>query len=81
MDTFIGGADFVPWQKQDCGICYLGTTTFTIRKMIIDTLQLPELVFPYYDYHSRLSGWYLVQVDRLPLKPLCIREVYARLYS
>ena len=46
MDTLLVAQTFCTLAEEaGLGICYLGTTTYN-PQMIIDTLQLPELVFP-----------------------------------
>lgn len=62
-------------EYKGLGICYLGTTTFN-PKQIIDTLQLPHLVFP---ITTVTVGWpneNPPQTDRLPLEAVIHQEVY-----
>ncbi|AVM53476.1 NADPH-dependent oxidoreductase [Bacteroides zoogleoformans] len=62
-------------EEAGLGICYLGTTTYN-PQMIIETLHLPELVFP---ITTVTVGWpeeLPEQTDRLPLEALVHNEVY-----
>ena len=52
MDTLLVAQTFCTLAEEaGLGICYLGTTTYN-PQMIIDTLQLPELVFPLTSLHK-----------------------------
>lgn len=62
-------------EEAGLGLCYLGTTVY-MPKAIIETLQLPRLVFPiatitvgWPDENPPLS-------DRLPLKAIIHQEIY-----
>lgn len=57
------------------GICYLGTTTYN-PQMIIDSLNLPELVFPITTITVGYPDGIPAQVDRLPLEAAVHEEVY-----
>ena len=62
-------------EEAGLGICYLGTTTYN-PQMIIDTLKLPELVFP---IATITVGWpdeHPKQVDRLPIEAIVHEEEY-----
>jgi len=62
-------------EDKGLGICYLGTTTYNAKE-IIDTLQLPKLVFP---ITTLTIGWpdeTPAQTDRLPLNSIVHNEVY-----
>lgn len=62
-------------EAKGLGICYLGTTTYTPGQ-IIDTLELPKLVFP---IATVTLGWpaeHPAQVDRLPLEAIVHSETY-----
>ena len=62
-------------EEEGLGTCFLGTTVY-MPQMIIDTLQLPQLVFPvatitlgWPDEHPELG-------DRLPLRAIIHEETY-----
>ena len=62
-------------ESKGLGICYLGTTTYS-PQLIIDSLELPELVFP---ITTITVGWPAEvppQVDRLPLEASVHDETY-----
>lgn len=62
-------------EEKGLGICYLGTTTYN-PDMIVETLELPELVFP---LTTITVGWpdeTPAQTDRLPLEAIVHEEVY-----
>lgn len=62
-------------EDRGLGICYLGTTTYN-PQLIIDSLELPELVFP---ITTITVGWPAEippQVDRLPLEAIVHDEKY-----
>ena len=62
-------------ESKGLGICYLGTTTYS-PQLIIDSLELPELVFP---ITTITVGWPAEvppQVDRLPLEAIVHDETY-----
>lgn len=76
MDTLLVAQNFCTLaEEKGLGICYLGTTTYN-PQMIIETLNLPELVFP---ITTVTVGWpdeCPQQVDRLPLGAVVHEEVY-----
>ncbi len=62
-------------EEEGLGTCFLGTTVY-MPKMIIDTLQLPQLVFP---VATITLGWPDEQPelsDRLPLRAIIHEETY-----
>lgn len=62
-------------EKEGLGTCFLGTTVY-MPQMIIDTLQLPQLVFP---VATITLGWPDEQPelsDRLPLRAIIHEETY-----
>ena len=68
MDTLLVAQTFCTLAEEaGLGICYLGTTTYN-PQMIIDTLQLPELVFPLTTITVGYPDGIPAQVDRLPLE-------------
>ena len=70
MDTLLVAQTFCTLAEEvGLGICYLGTTTYN-PQMIIDTLRLPELVFPL----TTITVGY--PVDRLPLEAAVHEEMY-----
>ena len=76
MDTLLVAQTFCTLaEENNLGICYLGTTTYN-SEMIIETLQLPQLVFPIttitVGYPDEDPG----QVDRLPLEGIIHEEHY-----
>lgn len=76
MDTLLVAQTFCTLAEEaGLGICYLGTTTYN-PQMIIDTLQLPELVFPITTITVGYPDGTPVQVDRLPLEAAVHQEVY-----
>lgn len=76
MDTLLVAQTFCTLAEEvGLGICYLGTTTYNPR-MIIDTLHLPELVFPITTIAVGYPDGVPAQVDRLPLEALIHEEVY-----
>lgn len=76
IDALLAAQTFcVAAEAQGLGICYLGTTTYN-PQMIIDTLELPRLVFP---ITTVTVGWPAetpAQVDRLPLDAIVHQESY-----
>lgn len=62
-------------EEQGLGICYLGTTTYN-PQMIIDTLRLPELVFPVTTITVGYPDGMPSQVDRLPREAVIHEEGY-----
>ena len=76
MDTLLVAQNFcVLAEDQGLGICYIGTTTYN-PQMIIETLNLPELVFP---ITTITVGWpdeSPEQVDRLPLGAVIHENIY-----
>lgn len=62
-------------EEQGLGICYLGTTTYN-PQMIIDTLGLPELVFPITTVTVGYPAEIPAQVDRLSLNAVVHEETY-----
>ena len=64
-------------EEAGLGLCYLGTTVY-MPKAIIETLQLPRLVFP---IATITAGWPDENPplsDRLPLKAIIHQETYQR---
>lgn len=62
-------------EEAGLGTCFLGTTVY-MPQMIIDTLQLPRLVFP---VATLTVGWPYEQPplsDRLPLQAIIHKETY-----
>ena len=76
MDTLLVAQTFCTLAEEvGLGICYLGTTTYN-PQMNIETLELPELVFP---ITTVTVGWPAevpAQVDRLPLEAVVHEEIY-----
>lgn len=62
-------------EEQGLGICYLGTTTYNAQQ-IIDTLQLPQLVFPITTVTVGYPDESPKQVDRLPIHAIIHEEQY-----
>ncbi|WP_279120940.1 NADPH-dependent oxidoreductase [Bacteroides acidifaciens] len=76
MDTLLVAQTFCTLAEEaGLGICYLGTTTYN-PQMIIDTLQLPELVFPLTTITVGYPDGIPAQVDRLPLEAAVHEEKY-----
>lgn len=62
-------------EAEGLGLCFLGTTIYC-PESIIDTLQLPQLVFP---VATITLGWpaeHPAQTDRLPLSAIVHQETY-----
>lgn len=62
-------------EAEGLGLCFLGTTVYC-PESIIDTLQLPQLVFP---VATITLGWpaeHPAQTDRLPLSAIVHQETY-----
>ncbi len=62
-------------EEQGLGLCFLGTTVYQ-PQLIIDTLHLPQLVFP---VATITLGWpdeLPEQSDRLPLQAIIHNETY-----
>lgn len=62
-------------EEAGLGTCYLGTTVYN-SKQIIDTLQLPRLVFPIATITVGYPAEMPQQPDRLPVKALMHQEHY-----
>ena len=76
MDTLLVAQTFCTLAEEArLGICYLGTTTYN-PQMIIDTLTLPELVFPITTVTVGYPDGIPAQVDRLPLEAAIHEEHY-----
>ena len=76
MDTLLVAQTFCTLAEEaGLGICYLGTTTYN-PQMIIDTLNLPELVFPITTVTVGYPDGIPAQVDRLPLEAAIHEEHY-----
>jgi len=76
MDTLLVAQTFCTLAEEaGLGICYLGTTTYN-PQMIIDTLQLPELVFPVTTITVGYPEVIPEQVDRLPAEAIIHQEKY-----
>lgn len=76
MDTLLVAQTFCTLAEEaGLGICYLGTTTYN-PQMIIDTLKIPELVFPITTVTVGYPDGIPVQVDRLPVEAAIHEEHY-----
>ena len=76
MDTLLVAQTFCTLAEEArLGICYLGTTSYN-PQMIIDTLKLPELVFPITTVTVGYPDGIPAQVDRLPLEAAIHEEYY-----
>jgi len=76
MDTLIVAQTFCTLAEENgLGICYLGTTTYNPH-MIIETLELPELVFPITTITVGYPDEMPAQVDRLPIESIIHSEKY-----
>lgn len=76
MDTLLVAQTFCTLAEEaGLGICYLGTTTYN-PQMIIDTLNLPELVFPITTVTVGYPESIPAQTDRLPLEAIVHAEHY-----
>ncbi len=76
MDTLLVAQTFCTLAEEvGLGICYLGTTTYN-PQMIIDTLELPKLVFPITTITVGYPDGIPAQVDRLPLRAAVHDELY-----
>lgn len=62
-------------EENNLGICYLGTTTYN-PQMIIETLNLPKLVFPITTITVGYPDECPDQVDRLPIEGIIHEEKY-----
>lgn len=75
-DTLLVAQDFCTLaESEGLGICYLGTTIYNSDK-IIDTLQLPELVFPVTTITVGYPAEIPAQTDRLAFESLIHEEMY-----
>lgn len=76
IDTLLVAQTFCTLAEEaGFGICYLGTTTYN-PQMIIETLSLPELVFPITTITVGYPDGIPAQVDRLPLKGIVHNEYF-----
>lgn len=76
MDTLIVAQTFAMLaEEQGMGICYLGTTTYNPQG-IIQTLNLPKLVFPVTTITVGYPAEDPAQSDRLPLDAVIHHEIY-----
>ncbi|NDV59278.1 NADPH-dependent oxidoreductase [Bacteroides sp. 519] len=76
MDALIVTQTFCTVAEENgLGICYLGTTTYN-PQMIIETLGLPELVFPIATITVGYPDGIPPQVDRLPVNGIIHTETY-----
>lgn len=76
MDTLIVAQTFCTVAEENgLGICYLGTTTYN-PQMIIETLELPSLVFPITTITVGYPNEQPEQVDRLPIESIIHKETY-----
>ena len=76
MDTLLVAQTFSTLAEEaGLGICYLGTTTYNPQQ-IIDTLQLPELVFPITTITVGYPDEEIGQQDRLPADSIIHQETY-----
>lgn len=62
-------------EAEGLGTCYLGTTIY-MPQLIIDTLKLPQLVFPIATITLGWPGETPAQSDRLPLASIVHNETY-----
>lgn len=62
-------------EEHGLGICYLGTTTYNAQQ-IIETLELPEQVFPITTITIGYPDESPEQVDRLPIQAIIHEETY-----
>jgi FMN reductase [NAD(P)H] len=62
-------------EEQGLGTCFLGTTVY-MPQLIIDTLNLPKLVFPVATITLGWPGESPALTDRLPLKSIIHEETY-----
>lgn len=62
-------------EAEGLGTCYLGTTIYT-SEAIIDTLGLPELVFPVATITLGFPAEAPAQSDRLPIRAIMHNEMY-----
>lgn len=62
-------------EESGLGICYLGTTTYN-PQMIIETLNIPKLVFPITTITVGYPDEMPPQVDRIPYKGIIHNEYY-----
>ena len=63
-------------EAEGLGLCFLGTTVYC-PEAIIDTLQLPPLVFPVATINLGWPDEHPAQTDRLPLSAIVHEETYA----
>lgn len=76
IDTLLVAQTFCTLAEEaGLGICYLGTTTYN-PQMIIETLSLPELVFPITTITVGYPDGIPAQVDRLPLEGIVHNEYF-----
>lgn len=76
MDALIVAQTFcTAAEEAGLGICYLGTTTYN-PQLIIDTLKLPERVFPVTTITVGYPDGMPEQTDRLPLEGIVHEEYY-----
>lgn len=76
IDTLLVSQTFCTLAEEaGLGICYLGTTTYN-PQMIIETLELPKLVFPVTTVTVGYPAETPSQVDRLPIEGLIHDEFY-----
>lgn len=76
MDTLLVTQTFCTVAEENgLGICYLGTTTYN-PQMIIETLNIPELVFPITTITLGYPDEMPPQVDRLPYDGIVHNETY-----
>lgn len=77
LDTLLVVQNFcVLAEARGLGTCYLGTTTYN-PQAIIETLNLPQLVFPLATITLGYPDEMPPQPDRLPAEGLIHEEVYA----
>lgn len=62
-------------EEAGLGTCFLGTTIYS-PQAIIDTLKLPQLVFPVATITAGWPGESLVLSDRLPVESIIHNETY-----
>lgn len=76
MDAIIVTQTFCTIAEENgLGICYLGTTTYN-PEMIIETLNMPQLVFPITTITVGYPNESPAQVDRLPVEGIIHHETY-----
>lgn len=76
IDTLLFAQTFTTLAEENgLGVCYLGTTTYQPQQ-IIETLHLPELVFPVTTVTVGYPDESPEQTDRLPIDAIIHNETY-----